>query len=214
LKISFLLTAIFAALMTSAFAQSVPTLNRESRALLQGALADFDAKRFDEALAKLQEAEKTSPDDPFVINLIGAAYTKKKEYGTALSYFEKSLSKDPNFFPAQFNIAELDFLQTNYPAALERFNKMLERDPRNELLQFKIFLTLLQMNRNEEAAKVLAKIPYPGNTPAWYYAQAAWESKRGNVKKAMEYVSGARYIFGPKTLMFDETFRDLAIKLR
>jgi len=40
------------------------------------------------------------------------------------------------------------------------------------------------------------------------------ESKNGNNKRALEYLTGAKYIFGPKTALFDETFEDLGIKLR
>ncbi len=201
-------------LSSAAPAQTPPTLSREARELIQGSLADFDAKKYDDALVKLRDAEKKLPDDPFVLNLIGAAYTKKKDFQTAQTYFDRSLEKQPDFFPAKFNVGELFFLQRQYQESYDYFSKMLQTDPRNELLQFKVFLSLLQLNQTDEAAKSLARIKYPGDTPAWYYAQAAWESKKGNKKKAAEYVTGARYIFGPKTAMFDETFEDLGIQLR
>ena len=170
---------------------------------------DFDTKKYDDALAKLRALEAKLPDDAFVQNLIGAAYTKKKDYAAAQKYFDKSLEKMPNFFPAKFNVGELFFLQRHYPEALKHFQQMQQQDPQNELLQFKAFLW-----NNEEAAKALKGIKYPGDTPAWYYGQAAWASKNGDNKKAIGYVTGAHYIFGPKTALFDETFEDLGIKLR
>jgi hypothetical protein len=91
---------------------------------------------------------------------------------------------------------------------------MQQADRPNELLQFKVFLCHLQSGHTAEAAAELKTMKYPSDTPAWYYANAAWESKNGNNKKAREYLTGARYIFGPKTAIFEETFEDLGIKLR
>ena len=191
-----------------------PDNSSGSKLLIQGALADFDAKNYDEALKKLQDLDAKMPGDPFVQNLLGAAYTKKKDFATAQKYFDKALEKAPDFFPAKFNVGELLFLERQYAEALEYFQKMQEKDPQNELLQFKVFLCLLQLGNKEVAAKALRGIKYPGDTPAWYYGQAAWESKNGDNRKALEYVTGAQYIFGPKTALFDETFEDLGIKLR
>jgi predicted Zn-dependent protease len=190
-----------------------PDNSRETKLLFQAVLADFDAKKYDEALVKLQTLEKKLPGDAFIQNLFGAAYTKKKDFATAQKYFDKSLEMQPEFFPAKFNTGEVIFLQRRYPEALKFFQQMQERDPQNELLQFKVFLCQLQLGNKEEAAKALKAVKYPGDTPAWYYSQAAWASKNGDNKKALEYVTGAQYIFGPKTALFDETFEDLGIKL-
>jgi len=191
-----------------------PMVSKENQALIKSALGDFDSKKYDVALEKLKKVEGSLPDDPFVQNLIGAAYTKKKEYVMAESYFDKALAKQPDFFPAKFNVGELLFLQRRYAEALDYFESMRKLDSRNELLQFKIFLSELQLGDKAAAEKTLKGIKYPGDTPAWYYAQAAWESKNGNNKKALEYLTGAKYIFGPRTALFDETFEDLGVKLR
>ncbi|MFA7344422.1 MAG: tetratricopeptide repeat protein [Terrimicrobiaceae bacterium] len=206
--------AIFAGSLLARSQTPPPDNSRTVKPLIQAALMDFDAKNYDAALEKLQAAEAKVPDDAFVQNLLGAAYTKKKDYATARKYFDKALEKQPDFFPAKFNLGEIFFLQRQYAEALDYFQKMQGRDRQNELLQFKIFLCQLQLGNKEDAANALKAIKYPGDTPAWYYGQAAWESKNGNKKKALEYVTGARYIFGPKTALFDETFEDLEIKLR
>jgi len=211
-------TLILAAFLAGALLMeaqtAAPDVSRESKRLIQGALADFDAKNYDAALTKLEAVNAKMPGDAFVQNLLGAAYTKKKDYATAQKYFDKSLEKQPDFFPAKFNVGEILFLQRRYAEALAYFEKMQERDSQNELLQFKVFLCDLQLGDGDKAAKALKNIKYPGDTPAWYYGQAAWASKNGDKKKALEYVTGAQYIFGPKTALFDETFDDLGIKLR
>ena len=215
MKIAFFILGLFVAAAPFAQAQSTTQeVSRENNALIQSALADFDAKKYDAALAKLQTVEKALPDDPFVMNLLGAAYTKKKDFPAAQGYFNKALAKQPDFFPAKFNVGELLFLQRHYAEALAYFKEMRRTDLRNELLQFKIFLCELQLGDKDAATKTMKNIKYPGDTPAWYYAHAAWESKNGNKNKALEYLTGAKYIFGPKTALFDETFEDLGVNLR
>lgn len=215
MKNSSLILGILVASAALVQAQTAPpNVSREAKELIQGSLVDFDAKNYDLALQKLQSLEKSMPDDPFVLNLLGAAYTKKKNYPVAQGYFDKALAKQPDFFPAKFNVGELLFLQRRYAEAKQHFEAMQQMDPRNELLQFKIFLCDLQLGDKDAATAILKSIKYPGDTPAWYYAQAAWESKNGNNKKALEYVIGAKHIFRQKTALFDETFEDLGIKLR
>lgn len=215
LKTRLLILSVLIAWSASGHGQT-PSLaaTSETKRTLQAALVDFDEKKYDAALEKLSKLNEKTPNEPFVINLIGAAYTRKKDFPTAKKYFDEALARDPNFFPAKFNVGELMFLERQYAEASAYFQSLLDADPRNELLQFKVFLCRLQLNQKDQAAKSLKTMKYPGDTPAWYYAQAAWESKQGNNKKALEYLTGARYIFGPKTALFDETFEDLGIKLR
>jgi len=189
-------------------------LSTESRIVLQAALAEFDLKNYDGGLSMLKELEKKTPDDPFVLNLIGAAYTKKKDFAAARPYFDHALAKVPNFFPAQFNLGELIFLERRYPEALEFFRQLLKANPNSELLQFKVFLCELQIGNTKGAEKAMNEIRYPPDTPAWYFARAIWEEKKGNHQKARELVAGARFIFGLKTTMFDDAFQDVGLDLR
>jgi len=201
--------------LASAWGQVSATLPEDStKAAIEAVLADFDAKKNDEALAKLETLQKKLPDDPLILNLIGSVYSKKKDYLAAESYFRKSVKKSPGFFPALYNIGEILFLEKKYTEAREHFQAMRGSDTRNELLQFKVVLCDLALNDTERAKKVMNAIKYPGDSPAWYYAHAAYENKTGNNKKAREYVAGAKYIFGPKTSLFDETFEAAGVSLK
>jgi tetratricopeptide (TPR) repeat protein len=177
--------------------------------LIERALADFEKKKYAEALAKLQEAEKEDPNNPFIMNLMGAAYTKQQDYTTAKTYFDKALSQNPDFFPARFNLGEILFLQKQYPQALGFFTDMLRQAPSNELLQFKVVLSLLMTDQVEDARKLASRMRLPGEGPAWYYAHAAIETKVKNKGKASEYLSGAKTLFPNQISLYDETFEDL-----
>lgn len=198
------MAAIYLPLIASAQKQDDAT-----QKLVNGALADFENKKYDDALTKLLEAQKADPDSAFLLNLLGAAYTKKKEYAQAKTYFEQSLEKDGSFFPSYFNIGELLFLQKQYPDALEYFAKMLNRDPGNELLQFKVVLCLLLTDQTDEAEKLIKRMKYPGEGPAWYYSTAAVNIFKGDKRKAHENVELAKTFFPAKVSLYDETFDDL-----
>lgn len=180
-----------------------------TQTLVTAALASFEDKDYDDALTKLQEAEKLQPTSPFILNLLGAIYTKKKDYEPAKSAFEKSLEAAPNFFPAQFNLGELLFLQKQYPQALSSFSTMLNLDPTNELLQFKVILSLLLTEQPEEANKLLRRMKYPINSPAKFYAEAAIKFVQDDKKAAANLVTQGQTLFPEKASLYDETFVDL-----
>ena len=192
---------------------SAPESEESTQAAIESVLADFDEKKNDEALAKLEVLQKKLPDDPLILNLIGSVYSRKKDFLAAETYFRKAVKKSPGFFPALYNIGEILFLEKKYTEAREHFQAMRSTDTGNELLQFKVVLCDLGLNETERAKKVMNAIKYPGNSPAWYYAQAAYENHAGNKKKARAYVAGAKYIFGSKTALFDETLETVGINL-
>jgi tetratricopeptide (TPR) repeat protein len=192
---------------------STPLPEDSTQSAIELVLADFEAKKNDEALVKLEALQKQDPENPLILNLIGSAYSKKQDYLAAEAYFRKSLKKQPGFFPAVFNLGEILFLQKKYAEARAHFQEMRASDTRNELLQFKVALCDLELNENDRALKVMNAIKYPGDSPAWYYAQAAREAKAGNKKKAREYIAGAKYIFGPKTALFDESLETMGLNL-
>lgn len=176
---------------------------------ITSAMEDFEARNYDAALVKLHDADKLLPNDPFTLNLLGAAYTKKKEYMTARSFFERSLDQDPGFFPARFNLGEVLFLQKQYPQALEYFRRMYADNPGNELLQFKVVLALIMTDQFEDAEKMVSRMRFPGESPAYYYAQAAIAYKKGEKSKSLAFLLNARELFRDKTALYDETFDDL-----
>lgn len=201
-------SAFLAALLAAAASLSAQDAPSSPPKEIDKAVHVFNEKKYDEALKILLEADKANPNDPFVLNFIGAVYSKKKDYPAALSWFQKALDTNPDFFPARFNVGEISFLEKKYAEAYDYFSKMLERDPKNELLLFKCFLCQLLLDQMEDAGKTLKRIKYPGDTPAWYYAQAAWEIKNGRRSKADDLLEAAKYVFNKQTELYTETLQD------
>lgn len=196
------------ALLAGTIAFAAPPVNR-AQELVDSALVDFKDNKYDPAITKLKEANELAPNSPFILNLLGAALTKKKDYEAATGYFNKALEVEYSFFPARFNLGEVLFLQKRYPQALDYFTKLLRDSPGNELLQFKVVLCLLQTDQVDNAKKLASQMKFPGQEPAWYYAQASIALHEGNKKAAMKYLDNANVFFSGKTQLYQETFQDL-----
>lgn len=204
-----ILACLAIGLSTLTAEETSPSAQRQTQTLVDDAVADFETEKFDDSIKKLDEANKLTPKAPFILNLLGAAYTKKKDYTKAESYFKEALDVQFDFFPARYNIGELYFLQKMYPQALSHFSGMLTSNPGNELLKFKIVLCLLQTNQDADARKMVDEMSYPGSEPAWFYSKAALAYKEGKKKKAREYTDSAKVLFSTKEELYAETFRDL-----
>jgi tetratricopeptide (TPR) repeat protein len=207
LRIAFLLAAGSSLL----FAQTPDDVLREN---IEGIIKEFNRKNYDEVIVRVDALDLDGDSAAFALNLKGAAYTRLKDFPKAREAFQAALDRSPGMFAATFNLGETLFLQKQYEEARDWFRGMLINDPRNELLQFKVFLSHLQLGDTEAAQKALNAMKFPGDSPAWYYANAAWEFSRGNKRRASDYLAGARFIFPEKTEIFDETFADLGLPVR
>jgi len=214
LKIYHLIPLLLSQCLFPVLAQlSSPSAEESSQALMDSIVVDFRSEAYDSALAKLIEIEKEKPYDPEILNLLGSVYMKKKDFVSATKYFDLSLNKKPGFFPAAFNYGELLFIQKKYTEARRYYQMLAAQAPSNELLQFKVALCDIEFGDESKAKLSIKNITYPGDSPAWYYAQAAWEYRYGTPKKARAYTATAKSIFGANTLLFDETFSNLGLKL-
>ena len=181
-------------------------MQRRLAMVLRQSTQHYEAGEYQAALDRLGMLQGPAAEDLSALNLRGAILTKLGEYDTARDLFRSVLATDPDFFPAAYNLGEVDFLRGDYAAALETFQRIRRTEPRNELVRFKVFLCELLLGRDEEAAKIARGLIPAGNTPAWYYAQAMLARKAGDEKSAVRHISAARAIYlesGCK--LFDES---------
>lgn len=196
-----------AGLPTQAFIPQTP--NDVFDALLQEAIANFEAERYDEALQNLDDALALAPQNPFILNLRGAIFTKQKNYEAARKNFEAAMAQDPQFFPARFNLGEVLFLEGRHEEALTYFELLNASYLRNELIQFKLIILFAMTDRKEDAARTLARLRFPGETPSWYYSHAAFEALEGNKRSSRRYLKAARSIFPEtQTALYEESMAE------
>jgi tetratricopeptide (TPR) repeat protein len=190
--------------------ETAPKWSPEFHKAFYEAAAAFNKRDFAAALAKLDEAEKLQPKVAEAANLRGAVMVEEKKYEEGARLFREALALNPKLYSAKFNLAELPFLQKKYAEARTAFEALRAENPKDELVQFKIFLTYL-LEKNDEAAKAeLEKIKFPSDTPAYYFAHAAWDFAHGNDAGAKSWMDSSQRVFdAPKNIFFATTFYEL-----
>ena len=163
--------------------------------VLNEAIRAFNSRDYDTALTKLAAADKMFPDTLYALNMRGAIAIEQRRMDDGERYCLEALKSEPRFFPARFNLAEIPFVQKQYEEARKRFVELLSEEPKNELLQYRIFLTYLLERSDVEAKKALDALPFPSNTAAYYYAHAAWEFAHGNDATAKGWIRSGEYVF-------------------
>src|SRR5207249_6042279 len=79
-----------------------------------------------------------------------------------------------------------------------------------ELIKFKIYMTLLLEGKESRAHAMMEEFQFTGDTPALYYAQAAWEYKHNNPEKAADWTGSANKIYSPAlNSVFADAFYDV-----
>jgi tetratricopeptide (TPR) repeat protein len=187
-----------------------------ARSRFEQAQQAFEQRDFQTARKFIDEADAAEPNQVATLNLRGEILMEQKEFAEAEAAFKKALKTDPKFRQAQYNLAQIPFKQKDYTKARERFEALFpqasarDKSQGAELLRFKIYMTLLLEGKESRAQKMMEQFQFTGDTPALYYAQAAWEFKHNNPNKATDWITSAKKIYSPAlNSVFTDAFYDL-----
>jgi len=178
----------------------------------------FQQRDLTAARRLVEETDAAEPNQPATINLRGEILLAQKDFDGAEAAFKQAAKIDPKFREAQYNLAQIPFKKKEYTKARERFEALFNATPapggdKNQaaqIIKFKIYLTLLLEGKDSRAQKMMEQFQFTGDTPALYYAQAAWEFKHNNTAKANDWIVSARKIYSPAlNLVFADSFYDL-----
>src|SRR6266403_705904 len=164
----------------------------------------------------VDEADQAEPNQPATLNLRGEILMGQKEFDQAEATLKRAAKLDPKFREAQYNLAQIPFKKKDYAKARERFEALFKQTPggdknqASELIKFKIFMTLLLEGKESRAQAMMEQFQFTGDTPALYYAQAAWEYKHDNSGKAADWTASAQKIYSPAlNNVFADAFYDV-----
>src|SRR6184192_1717986 len=164
----------------------------------------------------VDEADRAEPNQPTTLNLRGEILMEQKQFDEAEAVFKRAAKLDPKFREAQYNLAQIPFKKKDYAKARERFEALFERTPggdknqASQLIKFKIYMTLLLDGKESRAQAIMEQFQFTGDTPALYYAQAAWEFKHSNPEKAADWTASAKRIYSPAlNNVFADAFYDV-----
>ena len=171
---------------------------------------------FATALKFVDQADQADANQPATLNLRGEILMQQQQFDNAEAAFKKAAKLDPKFREAQYNLAQIPFKKKDYAKAQERFETLYKRTPGGdknqaaELIKFKIYMTLLLEGKESRAHAMMEEFQFTGDTPALYYAQAAWEYKHNNLEKAADWTSSANKIYSPAlNSVFADAFYDV-----
>jgi Flp pilus assembly protein TadD len=178
----------------------------------------FQQRDLTAARKLVDEADAADPNQAATINLRGEILLAQKDFDGAETAFKQAAKIDPKFREAQYNLAQIPFKKKDYAKARDRFEALFSATPApggdknqvSQVIKFKIYLTLLLEGKDSRAQKMMEQFQFTGDTPALYYAQAAWEFKHNNAAKANDWITSARKIYSPAmNLVFADAFYDL-----
>src|SRR5881275_1871622 len=161
----------------------------------------FRQRDFATALKLVDEADKVDPNQSATLNLQGEILMQQGQFDDAEAAFKKAARLDPKLRDAQYNLAQIPFKKKEYAKARDRFETLYKRIPGGdknqaaELIKFKIYMTLLMEGKESRAHSMMEEFQFTGDTPALYYAQAAWEYKHNNPQKAEDWTGSASKIY-------------------
>src|SRR5947207_6364803 len=176
----------------------------------------FRQRDFATALKLVDQADQADLNQPATLNLRGEILMQQQQFDQAEAAFKKAAKLDPKFREAQYNLAQIPFKKKDYAKAQERFEALYKQTPGGdknqaaELIKFKIYMTLLMEGKESRAHSMMEEFQFTGDTPALYYAQAAWEYKHNNAEKAADWTASAKKIYTPAlNNVFADAFYDV-----
>ena len=187
-----------------------------ARSKLEQSQQALRQRDFATALKLIDEADQADPNQAVTLNLRGEILMQQQQFEQAEAAFKKAAKLDPKFREAQYNLAQIPFKKKDFAKAQERFETLYKRTPGGdknqaaELIKFKIYMTLLLQGKESRAHAMMEEFQFTGDTPALYYAQAAWEYKHNNLEKAADWTGSANKIYSPAlNSVFEDAFYDV-----
>ncbi len=163
---------------------------------LESAASAFAARDFATALDKLDMADQIQANIPDTWAMRGAVYAEQHQFDKAQDAFQLAARLNPGDFWAPYNLAELLLVEKKYAEAAAAFEKLTVYQGHEELVQFKIVFADLMQGKPDAAKPVLDAMKFPGKTPSYYFAHAAWGFAHKDKTEGTYWVNSALKIFG------------------
>lgn len=162
---------------------------------LQHVFALYSAGRFADALAAAQDLEKESPEEPVLLNLMGAIYAALTDYEASIAHFEKAIELRPEVADSHFHLGNALFEKGDLFAAIASFRRAVELRSNYLEAHNKLCQTLERANRTEDltAALANAKEQCPGEHPALQLREAELLKRQKDFAGARAFLEGSAW---------------------
>ena len=164
----------------------------------------------------LDQVDATAPNQAVTYNLRGEILLDQGKTDEAETALRNALAADPQLLAARYNLARVPFAKKDYATARKELEALLgaisggKEKQREQLIRYQIFLTLLLEGHEGVAQKAMDEFKMMDDSPALYYAQAAWAFQHGNPKQGNNWVANASNLYSAElNRAFAAPFSDL-----
>jgi tetratricopeptide (TPR) repeat protein len=153
LCLAFLISLVSSAVWAQSPAVSSNSSESEAAKAYRSGMSLVKAGRLDEAITTLENGLRADPRNTTLLNMIGATYTLKGDFGHAETYLIKCLQTDRGFVPAQKNLAINYFNSGKYDSAFTEFKKLKDMPGDSRSVAF-LFLGIIAEKQGNFAQSV------------------------------------------------------------
>jgi tetratricopeptide (TPR) repeat protein len=140
----------------------------------------------DNAVEIYRELEKSYPANAQVPVWLGDLLLQQNQRNAARAEFQKALRIQPDYVPAVEQLVELDLLERQYTAALQRVQQLVVRDPNQAVSQLLLGTTLAAGGETNQAESALMKaIELQPDSQAAYLLLAQLYAEANQYEKAL-----------------------------
>lgn len=112
----------------------------------------FMLQRYDSSAHYYKLVLQQKPNDPNIINNIGAVMLNQQKYAEAVPYFQKAVQLNPNYFNGYTNLARAYYFSGQYQPAIETIMKEIQLDQQQAIKDIPyIALAYQKMGKMAEA---------------------------------------------------------------
>lgn len=116
-------------------------------------LTHLRSRDFEAAFEVADRLRENDEDNPLYVNLMGAALLGEGDTASARDTFNKALALDPDYFPAEMNLAQIDIRERKYVEAKQRYESIVERDRDNLPVMNALAKLAVAEHRDQDAVK-------------------------------------------------------------
>ena len=188
-------------LSVSLAAATPPTAYRAN--LLGSARADYAANHLEAALSKLDEHDKAKGADGESLDLRGEIALEQGKLAEATRAFDEAHKLQPELFSPRLHLGDVLMREKKYADAQAIYQKLATETNvlvASERVRYGVLLTDLAGHDEGGAKSAFDNIKFPTETPAYYFAQAAWEFAHGKERSARKWIATAHKIFDPSLI--------------
>jgi tetratricopeptide (TPR) repeat protein len=172
-KRAFFVVVFFALISAYSFGQNGKKFYKAGTEFVEGS-------KFDDAIAQFTNAINAEPSNPDYYYARGLAYEKLTKYPEAKADYEKTLVFSPKNVDAIISLGMIGNITGNYEEALKLFNRASGLDKRNGKIYPEKVITLIGLERYDQALKVSDTALIIKGTAMDYYYRGIIYRKQSN----------------------------------